>query len=74
MNARSPWSSMPRSTAPIRPTTTTDYVGTRLRAPKEPLVIIPSTLTELTGPAYGESVVAPLDNDLTPAARWRAAR
>ncbi|HEX6725169.1 MAG TPA: protocatechuate 3,4-dioxygenase subunit beta [Gaiella sp.] len=42
-----------------------DYVGTRLRAPKEPLVIIPSTLTELTGPAYGESTVDPLDADLT---------
>ena len=42
-----------------------DYVGTRLRAPKEPLVIIPSTLTELTGPAYGESAVAELDADLT---------
>lgn len=42
-----------------------DYVGTRLRAPKEPLVIIPATLTELTGPAYGESAVSPLDNDLT---------
>ena len=42
-----------------------DYVGTRLRAPKEPLVIIPSTLTELTGPAYGESAVDPLDADLT---------
>ena len=34
-----------------------DYVGTRLRAPKEPLVIIPTTLTELTGPAFGESTV-----------------
>jgi len=42
-----------------------DYVGTRLRAPKEPLVIIPSTLTELTGPAYGESAIDPLDHDLT---------
>jgi protocatechuate 3,4-dioxygenase beta subunit len=42
-----------------------DYVGTRLRAPKEPLVIIPSTLTELTGPAFGESTVDPLDADLT---------
>ena len=42
-----------------------DYVGTRLRAPKEPLVIVPSTLTELTGPAYGESAVAELDADLT---------
>jgi protocatechuate 3,4-dioxygenase beta subunit len=42
-----------------------DYVGTRLRAPKEPLVIIPHTVTELTGPAYGEGVVGALDNDLT---------
>ncbi len=42
-----------------------DYVGTRLRAPKEPLVIIPATLSELTGPAYGESAVGPLDHDLT---------
>ena len=42
-----------------------DYVGTRLRAPKEPLVIIPATLSELTGPAYGESAVAELDADLT---------
>jgi protocatechuate 3,4-dioxygenase beta subunit len=42
-----------------------DYVGTRLRAPKEPLVIIPETLTELSGPAYGESAVGALDADLT---------
>jgi protocatechuate 3,4-dioxygenase, beta subunit len=42
-----------------------DYVGTRLRAPKEPLVIIPSTLSEVTGPAYGESAVGELDHDLT---------
>lgn len=42
-----------------------DYVGTRLRAPKEPLVIIPATLTELTGPAFGEASLAETDNDLT---------
>jgi protocatechuate 3,4-dioxygenase beta subunit len=42
-----------------------DYVGTRLRAPKEPLVIIPSTLSEVTGPAYGESAIGELDHDLT---------
>ena len=28
-------------------------------------MIIPATLTELTGPAYGESAVGPLDHDLT---------
>jgi protocatechuate 3,4-dioxygenase, beta subunit len=42
-----------------------DYVGTRLRAPKQPLVILPGTETELTGPAYGESAVEPNDADLT---------
>jgi protocatechuate 3,4-dioxygenase beta subunit len=42
-----------------------DYVGTRLRAPKEPLVVLPHTLSELTGPVYGESAVSPTDSDLT---------
>jgi len=42
-----------------------DYVGTRLRAPKEPLVVIPQTLSELTGPAYGDATIGALDNDLT---------
>ena len=42
-----------------------DYVGTRLRAPKEPLVLLPRSLSELTGPVYGESNVGPLDSDLT---------
>ena len=31
-----------------------DYVGTRLRHPKQPLVIVPHTLSEATGPVYGE--------------------
>ena len=42
-----------------------DYVGTRLRAPKEPLVVIPHTLSELTGPAYGGGALGELDYDLT---------
>ena len=42
-----------------------EYGSTRLRAPKEPLVIVPATLSELTGPVYGESAVGELDNDLT---------
>ena len=36
---------------------TPEYVGTRLRAPTEPLVIIPATLSELTGPTYGEGAI-----------------
>jgi protocatechuate 3,4-dioxygenase beta subunit len=42
-----------------------DYVGTRLRHPKQPLVVIPHTLSELTGPAYGEGALGDLDHDLT---------
>jgi protocatechuate 3,4-dioxygenase, beta subunit len=42
-----------------------DYVSTRLRHPKQPLVILPHTLTELTGPVYGEGFVDPDDADLT---------
>jgi protocatechuate 3,4-dioxygenase beta subunit len=42
-----------------------DYVGTRLRAPKRPLLLLPQTLSETTGPVFGESSVEPLDADLT---------
>jgi protocatechuate 3,4-dioxygenase, beta subunit len=42
-----------------------DYVGTRLRAPSQPLVIIPHTLSELTGPVYGHGNVSETDSDLT---------
>ena len=42
-----------------------DYVGTRLRHPKQPLVIVPHTLSEATGPVYGEGQVGELDHDLT---------
>jgi len=42
-----------------------DYVSTRLRAPKEPLIILPRTLSDTTGPAYGRSSVGELDHDLT---------
>ena len=41
------------------------YVGSRLRGPKEPLVIVPETLSERTGPVYGESALLPSDADLT---------
>jgi protocatechuate 3,4-dioxygenase beta subunit len=42
-----------------------EYVSTRLRAPKRPLIIVPQTLSELTGPAYGHESVGELDHDLT---------
>lgn len=41
------------------------YRSTVKRAPKERLVLLPHTLTELTGPVYGHASVREGDNDLT---------
>jgi protocatechuate 3,4-dioxygenase beta subunit len=41
------------------------YKSTVKRSPTKPLVIIPHTLSELTGPVYGHEAVRENDNDLT---------
>jgi len=41
------------------------YVSTVKRAPSRPLVVMPHTLSELTGPVYGHEAVRPEDTDLT---------
>jgi protocatechuate 3,4-dioxygenase beta subunit len=42
-----------------------DYVGTRLRSPRRPLLLLPQRLSELTGPAFGHEDVRAGDSDLT---------
>ena len=42
-----------------------DYHATALRHPKQPLIVIPQTLSELTGPVYPYGRIGQLDNDLT---------
>ena len=42
-----------------------DYVATRLRAPARPLILLPHSLTERTGPMLGRERVAAGDADLT---------
>jgi protocatechuate 3,4-dioxygenase beta subunit len=42
-----------------------DYVGTRLRAPQNPLVLLPASLSERTGPVYGDGALRGTDADLT---------
>jgi len=42
-----------------------DYVGTRLRAPTRPLVRLPRSRTESSGPVFGAERVQPGDADLT---------
>ncbi len=41
------------------------YRSTTHRGPTRPLVPIPQTLTELTGPIYGHDAIGELDHDLT---------
>jgi protocatechuate 3,4-dioxygenase, beta subunit len=41
------------------------YQTTALRHPREPLILVPHTLSELTGPVYGYGRIGPLDHDLT---------
>jgi protocatechuate 3,4-dioxygenase, beta subunit len=41
-----------------------DYKTTRLRAPSKPLIALPSTRSEQTGPVFGHDAVGPLDHDL----------
>jgi len=42
-----------------------DYKSTVKRAPHKPLIIMPHTLSELTGPVYGHETVREHDSDLT---------
>ena len=42
-----------------------EYRSTALRHPKEPLIVIPQTLSELSGPVFGRNAVGPADHDLT---------
>jgi protocatechuate 3,4-dioxygenase beta subunit len=41
------------------------YASTVKRAPTRPLVLLPHTLTEITGPLFGRDEVKPGDSDLT---------
>jgi protocatechuate 3,4-dioxygenase beta subunit len=54
-----------RGDAADPPSYSPDYVGTRTRAPARPLIIIPQTLSEITGPVYGHSDVTLEEADLT---------
>jgi protocatechuate 3,4-dioxygenase beta subunit len=53
----------PKGTHP--PLSFPDYASTRLRAPSQPLVVLPHRLTEVTGPLFGDERIRPGDNDLT---------
>jgi protocatechuate 3,4-dioxygenase, beta subunit len=49
----------------VHPPADPAYRSTVLRHPKEPLVVIPQTLSELTGPVFPYGRIGALDHDLT---------
>lgn len=56
----------PRSQAGCQPEYLYEpYRSTIRRAPSQPLIRLPHTLSELTGPVYGHNPISPADSDLT---------
>lgn len=56
----------PRDAEPIDPPYRFPaYEATQLRAPSQPLILLPLSMTELTGPLLGPGRVQPADADLT---------
>jgi protocatechuate 3,4-dioxygenase beta subunit len=41
------------------------YASTQKRSPTKPLILLPQTLSEVTGPVFGHDDIKPGDNDLT---------
>lgn len=56
------WASHPPAIAP-------EYKSTVARGPRQPLVALPQSLSERTGPVLGHAAVGPVDDDLTRNAR-----
>src|SRR5262245_55647636 len=55
-----------RSSAGVHPPADSPaYRSSALRHPKRPLIIVPQSLSELSGAVYGEDTVGPSDHDLT---------
>ncbi len=56
----------PRSSTAVHPSSSfADYKSTAKRHPKQPLILMPHTLSELTGPVYGHDAVRDNEFDLT---------
>ena len=60
----------PSTVAPAIPDTQPDYhyppyLSSVARSPRMPLVLLPETLTERTGPVFGPGLLRRHDNDLT---------
>ena len=62
-NSIKPYSRLPQGSQP--PSLYEPYRSTTKRAPLKPLVLLPHTLSEITGPIFGHERIGEKDNDLT---------
>jgi protocatechuate 3,4-dioxygenase beta subunit len=58
-----PYYRPPKDSQP--PSLSEAYRATTKRAPQRPLIVVPHTLSEITGPVYGHEKIGEKDNDLT---------
>jgi protocatechuate 3,4-dioxygenase beta subunit len=58
-------STAPRDWTAHPPYLYADYKSTALRGPTKPLIPLKQSLSEMTGPVYGQDSLGPLDHDLT---------
>jgi len=54
-----------RDTTRHPPALTPAYKSSVLRSPHKPLIALPASLSELTGPVFGHEIIGPQDADLT---------
>lgn len=59
------WPTYERVTGLHPPVSFPAYKSNVLRAPKQPLLILPQNLTEVSAPVFGQDRIGPTDNDLT---------
>ena len=55
---------LPRDRSWQPPGLTPEYRSSRLRSPRQPLLRLPTTLSEETGPVFGHALLGPQDDDL----------
>ena len=64
MSSDQPSGYLPRDRAWHPPALAPEYKSSRLRSPRQPLLILPTTLSEESGPVFGHDVLGPRDDDL----------
>ena len=64
MSSEQPRGYLPRDRGWHPPALAPDYRSSRVRSPRQPLLALPTTLSEESGPVFGHDIIGPRDDDL----------